>query len=642
MSTLSQEKTLITQNPDHSLISQAQRGCAESMDLLADQVQGRLYSYVYRCTLDSDTSNDIVQETLIEMVRLLGKLRHADQFWAWLRAIAYNKIRNQRRKEQHRRGVSLSEVGSDLPPERDPRKCQEGLAELMSQELKQNILSAMREIKPQYRDVLSMRCYEDMEYEKIAKLMDRSPFAVRMMFVRAKRALANQLSRRGVTKGSLVTALALFGKITAPSEAAAAQVSVTAATLKVGAAATLAGAVTTGTGATVAVLAVSALTVVTTLGVKYPETFRNLWPQSQKATNSFEVFTSSSAAEGQQELWYYLPEGREGPVMMRLAQKRGESGIGRAGYHWLQNQAGNYFYDRDHNTIYINNFHTWQRDLRVRVLPTDEPSLRRFLARDQGISEVGFVPVSGDAQGLLVIAGRESPDGSGYQVQPNTPYNILHEEYFRYNWPPEAKVFDARDAMHRRGWTVFRIRGEIGGHPIQGAGQIPFVYEASGEYPAWLRLESDGRLLGVDTPTGAAFYPTRGGKNSWAGGSLFIGLSRPWMGLHTIDTIRRDAARYGIRFVAEYQPPEHQGRVKLFAPGVTMVYTIDMEKDMVESISFLSGPDGSQSVGFLEFTYFQDLPAAGSEFVRPKPNGRSSSKPDGFWLLSLPQWIPGS
>jgi len=638
MSTLSQEKTLITQNPDRSLIEQARRGSAESMDLLVDQVQGRLYSYIYRCTLDSDESNDIVQETLFEMVRILGKLRQAEQFWPWLRAIAYNKIRNRRRKQNFRRGVSLSQIGQDLPPERDQRKCQEGLAELMSQELKQNILSAMREIKPQYRDVLSMRCYEGMEYDKIAKLMDRSPFAVRMMFVRAKRALANQLTRRGINKGSLISALVLFGKITAPSEAAAAQVSVTSATLKVGVGAALAGTVTTATGAGITALMVSTITVITAIGLGFPQSLFSVFQQSQTPASSFEVFTSNSAAEGLHELWYYLPEGRDGPVMMRLAQ--GQSGAGQTGYHWLQNHVGNYFCDQKNNTIYINNFHTWQSDLRVRVLPTDEPSLRRFLTEVQGNSKAGFAPVNGNAKGLLVIAGRENPDGSQYQIQPNTPYNILSEEYFRYNWPPGAEVCDARDHMHQRGWTYFTIRGQIEGRPIKGAGQIPFVHEASLQHPAWLRLEGNGRILAVDSPAGSAIHTTTNRKTYAAGGSLFLGLSRPWMGLHAIDSVRRDAARYGIRFETEYRPPDLHARVKLFAPNGTIVYTINMEKDLVEEISFVDGADSNQNIGHLEFTYLQELPVDTSEFVKPKVSHKSSNRrPDRFWLLSLPQWI---
>lgn len=639
MSTLSQEKTLITQNPDRSLIEQARRGSAESMDLLAGQVQGRLYSYIYRCTLDSDESNDIVQETLLEMVRILVKLRQADQFWPWLRAIAYNKIRNRRRKQNLRRGVSLSQMGQDFLPERDPRKCQEGLAELMSQELKQNILSAMREIKTQYRDVLSMRCYEGMEYDKIARLMDRSPFAVRMMFVRAKRALANQLARRGINKGSLITALVLFGKMTASSEAAAAQVSVTAATLKVGVGAALAGAVTTATGAGVAVLTVSTITVIAaTIGSGLPQSLFRVFQQPQTPASSFEVFASNPAAEGLHELWYYLPEGRDGPVMMRLVQ--GKSGSGRTGYHWLQNHTGNYFYNQKNNTIYINNFHTWQSDLCVRVLPTDEPSLRRFLAQHQDVSTAGFAPVNGNAKGLLIIAGRESPDGSSYQIQPDTPYNILSEEYFRYNWPPGAEVCDARDPMHQRGWTYFMIRGQIQDYPIKGIGQIPFVHEASLQHPAWFRLEGNNRILAVDTPAGSVIHTTTDRKIYVVGGSLFLGLSKPWMGLHTIDTVRRDAARYGIRFETEYQPPDRHATVKLFTSYGTVVYTINMEKDLVEEITLWDGTDSNQKMGHLEFSYLQDLPVDTTEFVKPRSSRQSSNRrPDRFWLLSLPQWI---
>ncbi len=79
-----------------------------------------------------------------------------------------------------------------------------------------------------------MRCYDNMAYSEIAESMGCSEFSTRMLFVRAKKALQKELLSNGFSRGSLLAALIVFGKMTAPSKAAAAQLTVPAAALKVG------------------------------------------------------------------------------------------------------------------------------------------------------------------------------------------------------------------------------------------------------------------------------------------------------------------------------------------------------------------------------------------------------------------------
>ena len=48
-------------------------------------------------------------------------------------------------------------------------------------------------------------------------------------------------------------------------------------------------------------------------------------------------------------------------------------------------------------------------------------------------------------------------------------------------------------------------------------------------------------------------------------GSFFKGLSRPWMGLHTIDSVRRDAAEQRARFETQVLAGGRQGQVTVLA-----------------------------------------------------------------------------
>ena len=586
------------------LVKRAQLGDKESLDRLAELGRERLCVYVYRLTLADDVTQDIVQESILEMFKVLGKLKRADRFWPWLRGIAFNKIRRHHRTQRRQRMTSMSEVEHG----REQKDGREGLANLVSQELKQIVLTAMHQLKPRHRTVLTMRCYEEMEYSEIAKLMGCSEFVARVLFHRAKKALAKQLSRQGLGKGTLLTALVLFGKMTAPSEAAAAAVSVTAATVKVGAIASLAAMAASKT-VIVPLTAAGVLTVGTMVATQGTNEVP-IVPQYSRAKSIYATPKVAKTNKGVESYWYFFPDGAAGPVMMRLMKSDSQGTQSYCAYR--QNEHANYHFDRGRNTIYIENYRMWNSDLSVYRLPTDKPGLTEFVSSVEGKrQEMGYVAAGGD--GLLVIARHNAGVGEGCWAIRH--YNVLDEEYFRYEWPAGIKVVDNRDVMHRRGWTYFRVSGEIDGKEVSGSGRIPFVYETSQEYYPWLRLQVAGKkIVNCDG---------------------FGGLARPWMGLHTIDTVRRDAAEQEVWFETKYTPGEIKTQVALTRERVKLVYTVDMKKDVIDKIEF---SERGAKKGELKFSYLQEIDQIGDEFIEPGASGFGQGQRERsgmLWLVKL-------
>ncbi|MHC4574603.1 MAG: RNA polymerase sigma factor [Planctomycetota bacterium] len=599
------------------LVKQAQLGDRESLDKLAELARGRLYAYVYRIVLREHSAQDIVQESMLEMFKVFGDLERADRFWPWLRGIAYNKIRRHFGKERGRREVPMS--GHREPSDKQ-KDWQAGLAKMVGDELKQVVLAAMGELKPRHRKVLAMRCYEEMEYSEIAELLGCSELGVRVLFYRAKRSLQRALSRRGFGKGFLITALVLFGKMTAPSEAAAAEISVTATTAKVGVVAGLVGIA----GDKTVLLSLSAAGLLAVGGVvatSRPE--KTVGALGEKTPESPNITGRVRRGAGTvEECWYYFPEGTGGPVMTRVIEldtEREQSHCARR-----ENDRANYHFDKSRNTIYVNNHRMWRGDLAVRRLPTDSIKLTGFLSQVEGRSEeMEYVPAQGE--GLLVIATR---DGAGGRSRIVRHHHALYEEYFRCDWPTGIRMADSRDAMHKRGWTYFRVAGEINGERVSGVGRVPFVYAAAKDYSPWLRLKVGDREALLRDGRGRV-------TASYSGGSFFKGLSRPWMGLHTIDMVRRDAAEQRVWFETKYQGQD-KAEVVLTCDEGTLTYTVDMEKDVVDKITF-STADGKQ--GHLSFSYLQDIDGAGDEFTEPQARRRYGSKrrksPGIMWLFQL-------
>jgi len=607
---------------DHvRLVKQAQLGDKESLDRLTELAEERLRVDVFRLTLQEDLTGEVVQESLFEMLRVLKDLKEAHRFWPWLYKIALNKIRHHYRTEQRRRAV----VASAAVNKGSHKSSEHVMASAISKELKEIVLSAMRRLKPRHRAILTMRCYREMEYSQIGESMGCSEFAAKMLFYRAKNSLRKQLSRFGFGKGMLLPALVLFGKMTVRSEAAA-QVMVSTASVKVGVAAGLAGFATSTTGivslATVGVLAVGTTVMTSQPGHTYPRG----GPAS--VSNSQTVGQMGALTKGLEEYWCYYPRNVNGPVMIRLL--RWDSQEKRSYCQWLQNEQATYYFDKRKSTVYIKNHRMWRDDLAVWRLPTDPPELRDFLSRvEGGIDRSQYI--RGDGPGLLVLSRRQEND---YQSRVMHHFNTLDEQYFLYDWPTRTRRVDSRDAMHKRGWTYFRISGRIAEEEVTGTGRLPFVDAARGQFGPWLKMQVGDGLKIADNGAEARVYDGTGRlAATYRGGSFFAGLGRPWMGLHTIDTVRRDAARERIWFETTRKRGQGSAEVVLTRGQTKLTYTIDMEKDIIDRIVF-STNDGRD--GELRFTYLEQVDPEADEFVSPR--WRSSGKPQRpspgmLWLL---------
>ena len=607
------------------LVERAQQGDKPSLNRLAEMARDRLRVYVYRLTQKDDLTQEIVQESLLEMCKVLGKLQKTDRFWPWLYGIATNKLHRHYRTEKAMKHAAASEERRRGSME----DREQGLEDLVGEELKQIVSNAMQKLRTRHKAVLVMRCYDGMSYGDIAESMGCNEFSIRMLFVRAKRSLQKELLRNGFGRGSLLAALIVFGKMTAPSKAAAAQLTVPAAALKVGLAASVAGLATTTTGI-VSLAAAGALTVgtvATTSSIRPAETA----PSAVVSVHSGAVspYATSSTAHGQ--YWYYFPEGPQGPMMLRAQSKTTSARL-------LQNDQANYSFQG--STVHINNYRMWLDDLSVFKLPTDGPEMRGFLAQVEGIRN-DIQPVSaGKGKGLLAVVERKTENAAAGQPWTISSTNVMDSDYFQSDWPSDARIVDGRDAMHQRGWTYFRVRGEVRGQNISGWGRIPFVYAVAKQHSAWMRLKVGDALSVLDGGSAAVLQDAQGtALGRYSPGSFFKGLSRPWMGLHTIDSVRRDAAQQRASFETQLLSGGSQAQVTVLSGNTKLVYRIDIEADLVRQISFWVG---DSQVGSLEFEYLQDANVGPSEFTAPAIRGDQATLRESSGLLWLVRLANGN
>lgn len=219
-------------NKTLQLVLDAQEGDRASLGQLAELAQGRLLSYIYRLTLDYELAQELCQQTQLKMVESIGTLRRADRFWFWLFRTAMGLVQHHYRDLQREYKVQIAAL--------DKRQWEEGLAQVQGDgldqvsrlELTEIVVDVIMKMRLSYRNILILRCFEQMSYAQIAEFMGCKELRVRVLLYRAKHALRQQLARRGITQTALGAGLTLFGLLTLHSKGAATTVSV--ASLDVG------------------------------------------------------------------------------------------------------------------------------------------------------------------------------------------------------------------------------------------------------------------------------------------------------------------------------------------------------------------------------------------------------------------------
>jgi len=222
------------QNISPGLIHSAQLGNKDSINRLAEAVKERLSSYIYRLTLDPDLTGDILQETLLFMIQSINQLENVEGFWHWLFRTALGKVQHHYRALKRRKFEELSEFEKERIFERLSGRFEDGLTDMLRKEISDAVLKAMKKLKIKHRNVLILRCFENMPYSEIATVLNCSEIQSRVLFFRAKNSLKRELAVRGYGRRYLLIALALFGIITATAKTASATSAVTAGSLEVG------------------------------------------------------------------------------------------------------------------------------------------------------------------------------------------------------------------------------------------------------------------------------------------------------------------------------------------------------------------------------------------------------------------------
>lgn len=183
---------------DKAVLARAATGHSEALNELVSTVAPHVEKQLLRYPLSDDDRRDLLQATLMQIVRRVGSFRGDSSFSTWLFRVTANEalmlMRSQRR---HRArlvdGLDLEELGNLRAANDD--QASRGDASAEASERDTEVRRALDALPEDYRSVVSLHYTEDLGLHEIAARLSTTESAVRSRLHRARSRLRAILER---------------------------------------------------------------------------------------------------------------------------------------------------------------------------------------------------------------------------------------------------------------------------------------------------------------------------------------------------------------------------------------------------------------------------------------------------------------
>jgi RNA polymerase sigma-70 factor (ECF subfamily) len=160
---------------DRALLGQYLAGDQSAISQLIDRHSRRVRDYISMMVKDRDLADDILQETLIKVVRVIDEGRYTDsgKFLSWVLRIAHNQVIDYFRQQKQQKQLTEADAGYDVlgtlrfaEPTVEDR--------MVSEQIAADLRNLVEELPAEQREVVKMRYYANLTFKEIAEATDVS------------------------------------------------------------------------------------------------------------------------------------------------------------------------------------------------------------------------------------------------------------------------------------------------------------------------------------------------------------------------------------------------------------------------------------------------------------------------------------
>ena len=182
---------------DITAVEQVRNGDTAAFEALVLRYSGMLFGLSYRMLGDREDAADAVQEIFIRAFGALDSFDLSRPFHPWLYSIAVNHLRSvQRRRKRRPRPLSIdADRDNDGPPITPGDATQDPQETALMRLAERDAQRALDRLPRKYREVFVLRTVDELSVEDVARILKVAPGTVKTRLHRARRLLADALTK---------------------------------------------------------------------------------------------------------------------------------------------------------------------------------------------------------------------------------------------------------------------------------------------------------------------------------------------------------------------------------------------------------------------------------------------------------------
>ena len=184
-------------DPDAVLMLRVKRGDRAAFAELVEKYKQPLFNFVFRTLRDETETEDVAQNTFLQVWKSRARYERTAKFSTWLFTIARNLCLNEIRRRSRHPAESLEETHPehDDQPSRqyEDKKIFLPTETALHGELAQKIEEALAELPENQRTAILLCRQDELSYEEIAEVLDCSLSATKSLIHRGREMLKEKL-----------------------------------------------------------------------------------------------------------------------------------------------------------------------------------------------------------------------------------------------------------------------------------------------------------------------------------------------------------------------------------------------------------------------------------------------------------------
>jgi len=174
---------------ERRLLEAALLGDRPAYGRLVEAFRERAFGAAYALTSNEEDARDLSQDAFVKAFKALGRFDLRRPFYPWLYRILRNGCLNHIKRHGAHRKVSLDAMGDDdhiqfVAETTDP------VESIHAEQMAKHLHEAVARLKPEFREIIMMKHFQEMSYQEIADALDIPIGTVMSRLFHARRNLA--------------------------------------------------------------------------------------------------------------------------------------------------------------------------------------------------------------------------------------------------------------------------------------------------------------------------------------------------------------------------------------------------------------------------------------------------------------------